>query len=79
MASQCNHIEHVRTQMPYALVVGITALLGTLATGLGLSWWFVLITTTALLWFGLNRFGQSSELPSFSETSTVNIDRLKNT
>jgi len=79
MASQCNHIEHVRTQMPYALVVGITALLGTLATGLGISWWIVLITTTTLLWFGLNRFGQSSESSSFSEPSTVNINRLKNT
>jgi Na+/H+ antiporter NhaC len=79
MASQCNHIEHVRTQMPYALVVGITALLGTVAAGLGLSWWVVLITSTALLWFGLNRFGQSSELSSFSETSTENKGRLKNT
>jgi len=79
MASQCNHIEHVRTQMPYALVVGITALLGTLAAGFGLSWWIVLVTTTMLLWFGLNRFGQSSELSSFSDTSTVEIEGLKNT
>jgi len=79
MASQCNHIEHVRTQMPYALVVGITALLGTLAAGFGLSWWIVLITTTMLLWFGLNRFGQSSELSSFSDTSTAKIEGLKNT
>jgi len=79
MASQCNHIEHVRTQMPYALVVGITALLGTLAAGFGLSWWIVLVTTTTLLWFGLNRFGQSSELSSFSDTSTVEIEGLKNT
>ncbi len=78
MASQCNHIEHVRTQMPYALVVGITALLGTLAAGFGLSWWIVLITTTTLLWFGLNRFGQSSEFPPLSETATENIERLKN-
>lgn len=67
MASQCNHVEHVRTQMPYALVVGGTALLGTLATGLGLSWWIVFITTTALLWFGLNRFGKSCQLSTFPE------------
>jgi len=69
MASQCNHVEHVRTQMPYALVVGGTALLGTLATGLGLSWWLVFITTTALLWFGLNRFGKSCQLSTSLETS----------
>jgi len=79
MASQCNHIEHVRTQMPYALAVGITALLGTLAAGFGLSWWIVLVTTTMLLWFGLNRFGQFSELSSFSDTSTLKIDGVKNT
>lgn len=69
MASQCNHVEHVRTQMPYALVVGGTALLGTLATGLGLSWWIVFMTTTALLWFGLNRFGKSCQLSTSLETS----------
>ena len=76
MASQCNHIEHVRTQMPYALVVGITALLGTLATGLGLSWWSVLITTSALLWFGLNRFGQTCQLssPPIKPASMQSVD-----
>jgi len=72
MASQCNHIEHVRTQMPYALVVGVTAILGTLATGFGLSWWLVFIISISLLWFGLNQLGQSSKLASFPETPTVN-------
>ena len=38
MASGCDHIEHVRTQMPYALVVGSVALLVcTLPAGYGLS------------------------------------------
>jgi len=78
VASRCEHIEHVRTQMPYALVVGVTALLGTLAAGFGISWWIVLITTTVLLWLGLNRFGQSSE-SSFYEPSTANISQLEST
>jgi Na+/H+ antiporter NhaC len=39
LASDCNHIDHVRTQLPYALTVGITALvLGTLASMLGGGW-----------------------------------------
>ena len=39
LASSCNHIEHVRTQMPYALVVGGLSLsLGTAATLLGGGW-----------------------------------------
>ncbi|QQX81296.1 hypothetical protein JK628_05355 [Shewanella sp. KX20019] len=74
MASQCNHIEHVRTQMPYALVVGATAFLSTVATGFGLSWWSVLLTATLLLWFGLNRFGQSCQIPAYSTTQTSSLD-----
>jgi len=77
MASQCDHIAHVRTQMPYALVVGFTAFIGTLAAGFGLSWWLVLLTSTALLWLGLNRFGQSCTLSLQAETtisvSSVNV------
>ena len=74
MASQCNHIEHVRTQMPYALVVGVIALLGTVATGFGLSWWSVFITATVLLWFGLNRFGQSCQKSPASEAPALSVD-----
>jgi len=55
MASGCDHIEHVRTQLPYATSVGVVALLfGTLPAGFGLSWWIGLLVggglLTALLW-----------------------------
>jgi Na+/H+ antiporter NhaC len=37
MASSCDHIDHVRTQLPYALAVGLVSLFfGDLATGFGL-------------------------------------------
>jgi Na+/H+ antiporter NhaC len=40
LATQCDHIEHVRTQLPYALTVGIVSLcIGTIATSYGLSLW----------------------------------------
>ena len=40
LASQCDHIDHVRTQLPYALTVGGAALLlGTLPAGFGMPWW----------------------------------------
>ena len=40
MASDCDHIEHVRTQLPYALTVGMVAIfIGTLPTGFGVPWW----------------------------------------
>ncbi|MEM9258567.1 MAG: Na+/H+ antiporter NhaC family protein, partial [Bacteroidota bacterium] len=39
LASDCNHIDHVRTQLPYALTVGTVALvLGFLASVLGGGW-----------------------------------------
>jgi Na+/H+ antiporter NhaC len=34
IASGCDHMDHVRTQMPYALVVGAATILLYLAAGL---------------------------------------------
>ncbi len=42
-SSDCDHIAHVRTQMPYALTVGaVSILLGTLPAGFGVSCWILL-------------------------------------
>ncbi|MDT8408793.1 MAG: Na+/H+ antiporter NhaC family protein [Wenzhouxiangellaceae bacterium] len=51
MASQCDHIEHVRTQLPYALLAGLAALLlGALPAGFGVPWWICLpIAAMALI------------------------------
>jgi len=50
MASGCDHIDHVRTQLPYAMSVGLVALLlGTLPTGFGLPWWVSLIAGVGVL------------------------------
>jgi Na+/H+ antiporter NhaC len=55
MASGCDHIEHVRTQLPYALSVGTVAILfGTLPAGFGMPWWAGLLIGGGLL-FGLLR------------------------
>jgi Na+/H+ antiporter NhaC len=44
LASQCNHLQHVSTQMPYALTVGGVALLiGVLPTALGLPSWMAFL------------------------------------
>jgi len=38
LASGCNHIDHVRTQIPYALIVGgVSVVCGTMLSALGLS------------------------------------------
>ena len=50
LSSQCDHLQHVSTQMPYALTVGGTALVfGFMPTALGLpSWTAFLIAFAAL-------------------------------
>ena len=51
MASGCNHLQHVKTQMPYALTVGVVALLiGVLPTALGLPSWLAFMIAIIALW-----------------------------
>ena len=53
LASQCDHIDHVRTQLPYALTVGAVALLlGTLPTGYNVPWWVMMPICAGIL-FGV--------------------------
>jgi Na+/H+ antiporter NhaC len=55
MASGCDHVEHVRTQLPYALSVGTVAILfGTLPAGFGMPFWVGLLVGGGLL-YGLLR------------------------
>lgn len=50
VASGCNHIEHVRTQLPYAIMVGGIALaVGTIPGGYGLPPWISLVVGLAIL------------------------------
>lgn len=50
LASNCNHLQHVSTQMPYALMVGSVALLvGVLPTALGLPSWVAFLMGFAVL------------------------------
>jgi Na+/H+ antiporter NhaC len=49
-ASGCDHVEHVRTQLPYALLVGaVSIVLGTLPAGFGVSPWLLLPAGTVVL------------------------------
>jgi Na+/H+ antiporter NhaC len=50
LASGCDHVDHVRTQMPYALSVGAVAIVcGYLPAGFGLAPWFSLALGTLLV------------------------------
>ncbi|MGQ7247658.1 Na+/H+ antiporter NhaC family protein [Halomonas sp. V046] len=59
MASGCDMIDHVRTQLPYALLVGAVALVfGTITVGHGVSWWIGLSAGVAVLILVLYTLGQ---------------------
>ena len=59
LASQCNHLQHVSTQMPYALTVGGVALLiGVLPTALGLPSWLAFLVAFSVLWLIVRLVGK---------------------
>ncbi|MEM7122507.1 MAG: Na+/H+ antiporter NhaC family protein [Pseudomonadota bacterium] len=50
LASSCDHIDHVRTQLPYAIPVGFVAVVvGLIPTGYGYSWWLCLLVGAAIV------------------------------
>jgi Na+/H+ antiporter NhaC len=68
LASSCNHIEHVRTQLPYALSVGGVAILaGTLPAAYGISSWILFPLGIILLYIIIKVFGRKTN-PDFIKT-----------
>ena len=71
MASGCDHIEHVRTQLPYAGSVGLVAItLGTLPAGFGMPWWIGLLTGAGVLLGLLYLIGKPVDIVTTGEPET---------
>ena len=59
LASRCDHLQHVKTQMPYALTVGgVAMLLGVLPTALGLPSWAAFLMGFVVLWLVVRFVGK---------------------
>ncbi|NQY12039.1 MAG: Na+/H+ antiporter NhaC family protein [Flavobacteriales bacterium] len=59
LACSCNHIDHVRTQLPYALTTGVIAIVfGTLPCGFGVSPLIMLPLGVVALYFAIKFFGK---------------------
>lgn len=62
VSSGCNHIEHVRTQLPYAMLVGgVSIVVGLIPVGYGVPWWVAMLAGLVALYLVLRIFGQVVE------------------
>lgn len=63
LASSCNHIDHVKTQMPYALTVGaVSIVFGTIPSALGISSIILYFLALLILFVIIHIFGKNTEL-----------------
>ena len=64
-ASGCDHVDHVRTQLPYALLVACVGMAwGDVPTAYGLSVWISLAGAMITLWLILRFWGTAVEEPA---------------
>jgi Na+/H+ antiporter NhaC len=61
MASSADHIDHVKTQLPYAVTVASIASVGYILVGIGLPVWITLILGFVSVWAILRFFGKSTD------------------
>lgn len=67
LATNCHHIDHVRTQMPYSLTVGGVALIvGTIPGALGLPFWISFPVGLVILYLIVRYFGKQTPEPDLS-------------
>ncbi|MDX1661614.1 MAG: Na+/H+ antiporter NhaC family protein [Gemmatimonadota bacterium] len=72
MASSCDHIDHVRTQIPYAVTVGVVAMLiGDIPSAYGLPPWISWVVGAGILLGILYAFGQREDPPAVEEPRTA--------
>ena len=69
MASACDHVDHVRTQLPYALAVGLVGVvLGNIPTAYGFPVWLSLLLSAGFLFALLRFYGKKDfDSPQWAE------------
>jgi Na+/H+ antiporter NhaC len=68
--SSCDHIDHVRTQLPYSIVTALVAgVVGFIPAGFGVPWYISLIAGVIVLYIVVRVFGKSTA------GTTVEIDK----
>ena len=69
MASAADHIDHVRTQLPYALLVALVGMIvGSIPTAYGMSPWISILIGSAVLLAVLYLYGKPVGVPTEGES-----------
>lgn len=62
MSSECGLIEHVKTQLPYAICVSAVAtIFGIIPSGFGMPLWLCLLLSIGALWVLLRLLGKPTD------------------
>ncbi|MCD4679760.1 MAG: hypothetical protein K8S00_05170 [Bacteroidales bacterium] len=65
LASSCNHIDHVRTQLPYAMTVGgVSIFIGTIPAAYGFPFYIVFPAGLIVMYLVLVFFGKKQDNPT---------------
>lgn len=71
MGTSCNHIDHVQTQIYYAIFVACVAIfVGYIPAGLGVPWYISLVVGVIVMFVGLRILGEKVDFDEVEETSS---------
>ena len=71
MGTSCNHIDHVQTQIYYAIFVACVAIfVGYIPAGLGVPWYISLVVGIIVMFVGLRLIGEKVDFDEVEESSS---------
>ena len=71
MGTSCNHIDHVQTQIYYAIFVALVAIfIGYIPAGLGVPWYISLVVGVIVMFVGLRILGEKVDFDEVEEASS---------
>ena len=71
MGTSCNHIDHVQTQIYYAIFVALVAIfVGYIPAGLGIPWYISLVVGIVVMFVGLKILGEKVDFDEVEEASS---------
>ena len=71
MGTSCNHIDHVQTQIYYAVFVACVAIfIGYIPAGLGIPWFISVPVGVVVMYIGLKVLGEKVDFDEVEETSS---------